>query len=149
MMTVESFLSQKKYPYTISTYVGELNGLLPENRIYSIPSYQREIRWSEENVRILLNDLETGSKFLGTILLNKVSDHEYDIIDGQQRISVFWLVVNAITKLTSDQFVPCTFENKTYECIFDAMHLDFDIEKINANEQKDELLNSDILEQRE
>ena len=149
MMTVESFLSRKKYPYTINTDYGELNGLLPENRIYSIPSYQREIRWSEENVRILLNDLEIGSKFLGTILLNKVSDHEYEIIDGQQRISVFLLIINAITKINSDQFTSCTFENKTYECIFDAMHLDFDIEKINANERKDELLNSDILEQRE
>lgn len=36
---------------------------LDENRKYVIPGYQREIRWSPENVQILIDDLCLGKKF--------------------------------------------------------------------------------------
>ena len=39
----------------------------------------------EKNVNILIKDLICGPKFLGTILLNMLSNSNYEIIDGQHR----------------------------------------------------------------
>lgn len=150
MMTVKEFLERESHKYIISEENGSERIIkLPQNRKYSIPAYQREIRWKADNINILINDLRAGKKFLGTILLNKVNDTNYDIIDGQQRISVFILILQAIHKINSSECNLCDFCNKTYEKLFDVMNLDFDIIKIQGNAEKDTYLNSDILEQRE
>lgn len=36
---------------------------LEENRKYIIPGYQREIKWDNEKVQILIDDLKEGDKF--------------------------------------------------------------------------------------
>lgn len=150
MMTVKEFLERESHKYIISEENGSERIIkLPQNRKYSIPAYQREIRWKADNINILINDLRAGKKFLGTILLNKVNDTNYDIIDGQQRISVFILILQAIHKINLSECNLCDFCNKTYEKLFDVMNLDFDIIKIQGNAEKDTYLNSDILEQRE
>lgn len=64
----------------------EINGrdnsvYLDENRIYIIPGYQREIRWSAENVQILIDDLKKGSKFLGTITLSTSEARKFEVIE--------------------------------------------------------------------
>lgn len=43
---------------------GELKRPFPlgKNRIYIIPGYQREIRWSSEDVQTLIDDLIRGGK---------------------------------------------------------------------------------------
>lgn len=151
MMTVKDLLENESHIYKISS--GESGTIektikLSQDRTYSIPAYQREIRWTAKNVNILINDLCVGKKFLGTILLNKRNDHSFEIIDGQQRISVFVLILKSIEKLNSDVFNLCAFSNKTYDCMFEALELDFDVNKIMADRNAERYLNSDILEQR-
>lgn len=148
MLTVKNFLSEDEFFYKIKTSLGEISNKFAKNRSYSIPAYQREIRWVEKNVNILIKDLCLGSKFLGTILLNRLSDSNYDIIDGQQRISVFILILKAIEKKISKEFKMCSFENKTYDCLFDVLELDFNETKILLHENKQTYIESDILEQR-
>lgn len=149
MLTVQNFLSEDEFLYEIKTSLGKIIDKFAKNRVYSIPAYQREIRWAEKNVNILIDDLICGPKFLGTILLNKLSNSNYEIIDGQQRISVFILILKAIEKKISKKFKMCVFENKTYDCLFDVLELGFSETEILSHENKQTYLESDILEQRE
>lgn len=41
---------------------------LEADRKYSIPAFQREVRWDDNNLKMLLYDLSRSSKFLGNIL---------------------------------------------------------------------------------
>ncbi len=70
---------------------GELNRPFPlcENRVYIIPGYQREIRWSSEDVQTLIDDLiRGGKKFLGTITISTLDGIKCEVIDGQQRLRI-------------------------------------------------------------
>lgn len=65
---------------------------LEADRKYSIPAFQREVRWDDNNLKMLLYDLSRSSKFLGNIILTIKSDHTCEIIDGQQRTTVLMLI---------------------------------------------------------
>ena len=69
-----------------------------KDREYLIPGYQREIRWSSDNVQILIDDLKKGSKFLGTITFSTSEVKKFDIIDGQQRITVITLIIHFLNE---------------------------------------------------
>lgn len=69
---------------------------LEADRKYSIPAFQREVRWDDNNLKMLLYDLSRSSKFLGNIILTIKSDHTCEIIDGQQRTTVLMLIVSCI-----------------------------------------------------
>ena len=81
-----------------------------ENAKYSVPVYQRPYSWSEKEIKKLLNDIflifdnrdnfqnEELILFMGTLFLrvgknigNKYT--EYEIVDGQQRITTFTLIL--------------------------------------------------------
>lgn len=49
--------------------------VLEKGRRYVIPDFQREIRWDQDNVEILLDDLESGSKYLGNIILTQQEEN--------------------------------------------------------------------------
>lgn len=151
MMTVRDFLEKKDQEVCIAIRKTdpEIKIQLLSDRKYTIPAYQREIRWEEKNVNILIDDLKLSDKFLGTILLNKVDNIKYEIIDGQQRVSVFILILEAIKKATHTDFQICDFENETYLKLFDVMNLDFSKEKIENSSNKESYIRSDILDQRE
>ncbi len=51
-----------------------------------IPLYQREYKWTTEQVETLLRDVNTRDKFLGLIILDEKSNH-YEVVDGQQRLT--------------------------------------------------------------
>ena len=60
---------------------------LEENRKYIVPYFQREIRWTKDNLITLINDVRKGSKFLGNLIFTK-RQSDYEILDGQQRTTV-------------------------------------------------------------
>lgn len=62
---------------------------------YVIPRYQREYKWTKEKVKTLIADINTRDKFLGNLILNKVSEC-YEIVDGQQRITTIMLILIAL-----------------------------------------------------
>ena len=66
--------------------------LLEKDRIYDIPDFQREIRWSNDNVALLIEDIKSGPKFLGNVILTKHVENSFSIIDGQQRITVLTMI---------------------------------------------------------
>lgn len=60
-----------------------------------IPDYQRIYCWYEKNVMQLLDDIKGLNKEyrLGTIILQKKDNEEYNIIDGQQRLVTLSLIL--------------------------------------------------------
>lgn len=72
--------------------------VLEKDRKYIIPDFQREIRWNEDNVSLLLDDLVSGPKYLGNIILTQHRENSFSIIDGQQRITVLTMILTAIAK---------------------------------------------------
>lgn len=98
-----------------ASFGNEKKTILPleKGRIYNIPDFQREIRWNNDNVAMLVEDIKSGSKFLGNIILTKHSKMEYSIIDGQQRITVLTMILSCIKKLHQSEIEiinPCKLE---------------------------------------
>ncbi|WP_033618458.1 DUF262 domain-containing protein [Helicobacter pylori] len=86
--------------------------------IFSIPVYQRNYTWEEENCKKLLQDIVSISQnkkthFMGSItyILHLIDDEkslrqlqEFVIIDGQQRITTLMLLLKAIeTKIQNEE----------------------------------------------
>lgn len=79
-----------------------------KTRIFKVPIFQREYKWKEEQRVALWNDISSigtdykGSHFVGQVIL--VEDHDegdddvqvYKIVDGQQRLTTFSILVCAI-----------------------------------------------------
>ena len=67
---------------------------------FVVPTYQRGLRWSKEEVKTLLDDLyeftlpenKTNVYCLQSIVVRKINESEYEVIDGQQRLTVLWLI---------------------------------------------------------
>ncbi|GAA9725584.1 DUF262 domain-containing protein [Helicobacter pylori] len=85
--------------------------------VFSIPVYQRNYTWEEENCRKLLEDIVSISQnkkthFMGSItyILHHIDDEkslrqlqEFVIIDGQQRVTTIMLLLKAIeTKIQNE-----------------------------------------------
>lgn len=83
--------------------------------MFFIPKYQRAYAWNSESVSDFVKDLKTCfekrksnmpiNHFFGGILSVKhsvpgtINQHEYEIIDGQQRIATFTLLVTCLIKI--------------------------------------------------
>jgi uncharacterized protein with ParB-like and HNH nuclease domain len=79
-----------------------LEEIVRRNDFFSIPIYQRLYVWEEDQVKTLLEDIETAFDdhkdlfYLGGVLV--VENHPlgrgrlYDLIDGQQRFTTLWMI---------------------------------------------------------
>ena len=72
---------------------------------YVIPDYQREYVWEEEHVTALMEDIIGACNhsfekqyFVGTIVVCK-GNGRYEVIDGQQRLTTFFILICALKKL--------------------------------------------------
>lgn len=72
---------------------------------YIVPDYQREYVWTEKEVRQLLDDIDeqvdSASEreyFIGMVLVasQDAEKNHYDVIDGQQRLTTFFLLLCAL-----------------------------------------------------
>ena len=139
----EFFESEELVIYDIPKGGREKCVILEEGRKYVIPGYQREISWSTENVQILIDDLKQGDKFLGTITLSTSRPKEFEVIDGQQRITVITLIINYLNKFVGEGKRLenlCRIDNKSFKYFNEALEFEFDYEKI--KEKNNELYNN-------
>jgi Protein of unknown function DUF262 len=71
---------------------------------YIVPDYQREYVWTDKEVQQLLDDIDEqidGGRrreyFIGTILVAPTDErNHYEVIDGQQRLTTFFLLLCAL-----------------------------------------------------
>ncbi|WP_445430469.1 DUF262 domain-containing protein [Chryseobacterium indoltheticum] len=103
-----------------------------QNKKFVIPDYQRPYRWNIEKCETLWTDIENFSQgdakngadyFLGTIVsfINEKRDQE--IIDGQQRITSFMLLLRAFYKKLEDMTEDAQvlgLKNQLAPCIWDV-----------------------------
>lgn len=74
---------------------------------YIVPDYQREYVWTDKEVHQLLEDIgeqiDTGTTreyFIGTVLVSPTEQKKhYEVIDGQQRLTTFFLLLCALKHL--------------------------------------------------
>jgi hypothetical protein len=74
---------------------------------YIVPDYQREYVWTDKEVLQLLEDIDeqidagtTREYFIGTVLVSPTDQkNHYEVIDGQQRLTTFFLLLCALKHL--------------------------------------------------
>ena len=79
------------------------------NYRFNIPEYQRGYRWEKKQVVDLMNDLKDfiyrraanqvkDKEFycLQPVVVYKIGDNHYDVIDGQQRLTTLYLIMQAL-----------------------------------------------------
>ena len=134
---------------------GELNRPFPlcENRVYIIPGYQREIRWSSEDVQTLIDDLiRGGKKFLGTITISTLDGIKCEVIDGQQRLTVLTMIISQLDKYVSHKKSIsnlCKIQNESFPMFNIAIENNFDLDSLKKNNPSvyDNIVKSDTLNQ--
>lgn len=102
-----------------------------QNKKFIIPDFQRPYKWNIEKCETLWNDIEdftaTDAKgdsdyFLGTIVSYVNEDKNQEIIDGQQRITSFFLLLRAFYRkledMVEDKYV-IGLKNQLSPCIWD------------------------------
>lgn len=78
------------------------NGVEPNDAKLNIPIYQRPYKWTARNAIQLLDDIieaMNGNKEkyrVGTLILHEQEEGVFDIVDGQQRVITFSLLLRAL-----------------------------------------------------
>ena len=78
---------------------------------YIVPDYQREYVWTDKEINLLIDDIneqiETSNPreyFIGTVLVSPTEKpNHYEVIDGQQRLTTFFLLLCALKNLFEDE----------------------------------------------
>ena len=97
------------------------------NKWYKIPNYQRPYVWDVDNVIQLLDDLTDvmntqNEYFLGSLVVKNSTESigninytNYDLLDGQQRITTLFLLYSVVKGLTDDEDLKNDCFSKLYQ----------------------------------
>lgn len=75
--------------------VGDLDGH------FFVPDYQRGYRWGRPEVQRLLDDVEAAGGadyFLQPVVVKRIQDGKWELIDGQQRLTTLFLIIQYIQR---------------------------------------------------
>lgn len=106
---------------------------------FFVPSYQRGYRWTEVQIRELLEDLydfsvskqESDYYCLQPIIVKKRNDESWELVDGQQRLTALWLISalyycsnkEDVVDLERKQYSMTYDEKKTFTDLFTTINL--------------------------
>lgn len=93
-----------------------------------IPDYQRPYRWNYKTANTLLNDIieakekELEKYRLGTVILHKDDKDNYNIVDGQQRLTSLSILLYCINENLSEEsdaqtLLKCKYSDLSYNAI--------------------------------
>ena len=87
----------------------KLMEIFSEKFWFLIPEYQRSYVWEDDNIMELLDDLffayenkPDNEYFLGSLVLKKLENEEfpeYEVLDGQQRLTTFFIMLAVLRDL--------------------------------------------------
>ena len=73
---------------------------------YIIPVYQRNYAWEESEISTLIKDVYDSSLekskvryYIGTLVTYNRGERVYDVIDGQQRLTTIYIILNVLANL--------------------------------------------------
>ncbi|MDE5629700.1 MAG: DUF262 domain-containing protein [Muribaculaceae bacterium] len=83
-------------------YVGQIEGN------FYLPDYQRGYRWTESEIRLLLDDIyeSGGNPYCLQPIVVKKRDDRFELIDGQQRLTTIYLIYKYIEQTVSQLYKP-------------------------------------------
>jgi Protein of unknown function DUF262/Protein of unknown function (DUF1524) len=94
---------------TFETGNETLRQLMGNGRRYTIPLFQRDYSWTQDEWEELWQDLneartqgEFASHYLGYLVLQAKDGREFSVVDGQQRLTTFSILVLSILKAIQD-----------------------------------------------
>ena len=74
-----------------------------EAKTYMIPVYQRNYAWEEDEITALIKDVYDSFRknikapyYIGTLVTYKRGDSEYEVIDGQQRMTTIYIILKVL-----------------------------------------------------
>lgn len=77
--------------------------IFDEQNKYVIPLYQRNFSWRREQIEQLLQDVfsafkqnPNGNYYIGSLVVLKRSNGDYEVVDGQQRLTVLSLITKML-----------------------------------------------------
>lgn len=82
---------------------------------YTIPEYQRPYKWKKKEIGELIQSIkesmDTGEYFIGSIILIKKKPDDFDVIDGQQRLTTLTLILSAFYhKFRTNELKKCLID---------------------------------------
>ena len=80
--------------------------LFGEHFIFYIPIYQRPFSWDRDNFNDMVDDFKDAitqdvQHFLGSSVLQEISEKRYNVVDGQQRLTALTILMAVVRDLTS------------------------------------------------
>lgn len=100
----------------INSFGNWVNQIVQNNIIFKIPSYQRTYAWDKKNIEILIDDLQNNKEyFLGLFLIEikmNSTGYEYSLIDGQQRFTTLYMLLDILNKLYPNKLFITSHNNK-------------------------------------
>jgi len=89
----------------LETSTVSFSDLLSNVRIYTVPPYQRDYSWEQENWEDLWSDIcvliehPDARHYMGAVVLQTSGDRSFNIIDGQQRFATISIIAIAVIEL--------------------------------------------------
>jgi uncharacterized protein with ParB-like and HNH nuclease domain len=95
------------------TSIGKVIG----DRLFEVPKYQRNYAWERDHLDDFFSDIdkcidnrrndETKSHFFGGVVtvkkgITSTSDEKYQLVDGQQRIATFYIMMSQLVSVFDD-----------------------------------------------
>ena len=104
---------------------GILKKIFSEEFWFIVPQYQRPYVWQEENIQELIDDLyyafenkQNSEYFLGALVLKRTTEkefREYEILDGQQRLTNLCMMMAVIRDLIKKPQYKYTLSQMIYQ----------------------------------
>jgi conserved hypothetical protein len=105
---------------------------------FFVPDYQRGYRWGEDVVKQLLDDIKKNGEinnqiyYLQPIVVKARKEGDYELIDGQQRLTTLYLILKYLSKYLPNIKIGYEIHYETRESTHDYL-LDIDPEKSEEN----------------
>ncbi len=92
-----------------------INKVFCNDFVFNIPLYQRPYAWTKEEAGALLSDIidyindgdkkieEMNEYFIGSVVLIKGNSQNYEVIDGQQRLTTLTILLAVLRNLVSEE----------------------------------------------
>ena len=116
-----------------------IKGVLDIKGSFFVPDYQRGYRWGEGEVKQLLDDIyENGLKpyYLQPIVVKPIEGEKYELIDGQQRLTTLYLLLNYLEKSFSEE----SKTSRKYEIAYETRKETYSyLTDLDANKKEDNI----------
>lgn len=116
------------------------NSTLFDKSKYIVPLYQRAFAWADKEIGQLIEDINdcestVSHYYLGSLVV-KEKNNKFEVIDGQQRLTALYLLLNYLK-------FPLPDKSLTYECRYNS---NYTLEHLSdlLNKEKTELLKNNL-----